>query len=328
MPNTQTVEDVCAYTRSVVASASDLSIPLLLNFYNRRYTELAARTHMRHLRRYGELNYPTPVTAGTVVATQGSNQVVGTGTGWTSGIIGWFFRLATNWYQINDIITQTQTLVLNSPFNENPSSFQTYTILQRYLPLAKNARWVGQIVHPRLFRRLAAKTLNWLDAKEPSRSVIAAFPTVWAEGPSYKGDYPGTDDRRKTVEIYPPSPQAEFFPYVYWEYPEKPELGDSLPPEIDGYMVAEGMKIDIYEYRAQQALQGSTPDVARAELFMKYQTLQMAVWEKKLQQAVTADMISADEDVELWSDYEDCTVSDINPEYDNWVSRMGIVTVQ
>ena len=334
-----TLEDVVRMTIANTAAASDLGLPLVFRWVEQRYREVTNRTHLRFLRHWGELSYPAPIiNDGTVTVTFGSNVVVGNNTHFGRQHVGWFFRFNLNWYRINDV--QGQTLILQSPFAETLTNVTGYTLVQRFLPLDANVQWVGTIAHPRLFRLLLERTMNWLDHREASRILVAAFPTVWAEGPDYRGDYATTGlqgqgvsntlahDWRKTVEIYPYSSQQEFYTYTYWERLPDQRLESILPPEVDPYMLYEGAKADVYEYMLNMALKGPTPNPQTAAVYGGLRREAFAVWEQKLQQLVVKDAIALDEDVELWSDYDMAQLSDIDSAYDNYISRLGIITVQ
>lgn len=325
-----TIEDTVRQTIANSAGTTGLGIPLVLQWVERRYRELADRLHLRHLRNEGEIVYPAPVTTGTVAVVNGSKLVIGTGTTWTNQNIGWYFRFNTNWYHIDDVqpTGAGQNIILHSPYTENTSNVQGYQLVQRFLPVDGNCRWVEGITHPRLFRRLLERTMNWLDAREPARILVAAFPTVWAEGPSYHGDYAGQDSRRKTVEIYPYSTQQEFFRYLWWEVLPPVQLTDTLPPEIDPYMLMEGAKADVYEYRLNQMMQNPGDGSSMAQVWLSMRDKALGIWEQKVMQAVVTDMIALDEDVELWTGSDTAELSDIDSEYDNYISRLGIITVQ
>jgi len=334
-----TIEDVARKAIANTAASSSMGLPLVLSWVEQRYREVSNRTHLRSLRNEGELVYPAPIiSVGTVAVTTGSNKVVGTSTSFTRGLIGWYFRFNTNWYLINDV--QGQTLYLNSPYVESTASLAGYYIVQRFTPTAPNVQWIGVVTHPRLFRRLLERTMNWLDHREAARILVAAFPTVWAEGPAYHGTLFTTgnagsgvtntlvSDRRKTLEIYPYSTQQELFRYTWWEVLPPVRLETLLPPEVDPYMLYEGVKADIYEYRREMALAKTPPDAQSAMVYQRAMEQAQGRWEQVLQQLVVKDMLALDEDVELWSDFGDSSSTDIDSQYDNMISRLGLITVQ
>lgn len=337
-----TLKQVARMAIADTAATSDMGLPLVFQWVEQRYREVTNRTHLRILRHQGEINYPAPIIGvGTVSPTFGSNQVPGTNTHFNRGLIGWYFRFNLNWYRIDDV--QGQTLILHSPFVETlEGALAGYYIVQRFLPLDRNVQWVGTIAHPRLFRVLLERTMNWLDSREASRILVAAFPTVWAEGPDYRGDYTNTGlagqvssieqslapDWRKTVEIYPYSAQQEFFTYIWWETLPPQTLDSLLPTEIDSYMLYEGVQVNLYEYRMNKALQATPPQPEIAQVYLKMLIAQRIRWDQVLQQLVVKDKINMDEDVELWSQYDMAQLSDIDSAYDNYISRLGIITVQ
>jgi hypothetical protein len=347
---TYTIQDIALRLIQTTAADTDIGLPTAAIWVERRLRELSDRTHLRFLRNIAEVTYPSPLFdeqqgyggQGTVSVTFGSQEVVGTGTVFTNQLIGWYGRFQNNWYRINDVQESTQTLILESQYCETngTSSPVGFTILQRYLPLRQNVRWIGSMVHERMFHMLRERTQQWFDARYPARLLVASFPVAWAEGPAYHGDYPGSasstfdggifggDDRRKTIETYPPSSQQEVFKYFYWETLPRMELTSIIPPEVDPFMLYEGAKIDLYEYRTNKALMASTPQAEVAQMYQKMGMTAMKVWEEALSLAVTTDTIQLSEDVELWSGFDEVTDEDINPEWDNYVSRFGIITVR
>lgn len=316
--------DVARSAMAIADIGSDLGIEIVSQFVFHRYVELIGRTRMRQMRRVATIDYPQPLTAGSAVVTLGSNEVQGTGTAWTRQQVGWWFRFATNWYQVSDVDPVGQVLYLQSAYAEstvsNPTS--SYYLVSRYLKLEKDTRWIGEVVHPRLFRRLLPRTLDWLDTRHPSRIVVGAIPTFWAEGPHYKGNTPPDLDERKQIEIYPSSTQPEMFQYSYWAVPSRMDPTDTLPPEIDVYALREGALIDIYRRTALQ-LARRGQEASLGSLI----TSQQMLWERMIQGLQMADKGQEDDDVLLWTTYESGMESDISSEYDRYSSSLGLITV-
>ena len=60
---------------------------------------------------------------------------------------------------------------------------------------------------------------------------------------------------QKLIEVYPPSSIDETYNYEYWSVPATLGFSDSLPPEIDEYVLREGVLVDVYRYKSEMAMQ-------------------------------------------------------------------------
>ncbi len=74
---------------------------------------------------FGETDYTT----GTVAVTKGSKAVVGTGTTWTSDMVGRGFKVSKYWYEIASVVDATH-LTLVREYGEDTASGASYTIAQ------------------------------------------------------------------------------------------------------------------------------------------------------------------------------------------------------
>lgn len=321
-----TVRDVAQSVIASIDSPLDLGVSLVADYINFRYAELAGKIKFRHLRQVSNLYAPAPVTTGTVTCTLGSNLIVGSGTAFDRSMIGWQFRAFTNWYTVVDV--QPPNLVLDVPYAEPTNSSVSFYLVQRYLPLDRRVRHVGEVVHPRLFRRLLPKTLDWLDTHRPSRLLVAALPTEWAEGPSYRGDNPETLYYTKTIEVYPVSTQVELFKYVWWEIPHRLRIDDPLAPEIDANVLADGALVSIYQHFKNKALMQAVPDTVAAAQWGNYEARQRTIWDGKIEAAVIADKMSIDADVELFNGYRNALESDLPDSELRAAGMLSLITVQ
>lgn len=288
--------------RSVLAAvASDAGLELAGRWLNERYVEFCARTRLHQLRSVGQVYVPAPLTAGTVNATLGSNQVVGTSTAFTNAHVNCFFRYSVVWYRIIAVNATTQTLTLDSLVGEDTNTAATYFVVHRYIPLDANTRWVGEVIHQRRRRKLVNMPWHRFQTTYPSRQLVGAYPWAYTEAPHNDGVNPTDPTRRKYIEVYPPSSIEEVYTYTSWAIPDKLELEDYLPPEVDGYVLREGGLIDHYRYQAEMAIQGGKVDVAG--YYANMAARQMTIWEDKIQQSILADSAGR-QDVSLeWAAY-------------------------
>lgn len=92
---------------------------------------------------------------------------------------------------------------------------------------------------------------------------------------------------QKLIEVYPVSGIAETYHYSYWAIPAQLALTDSLPPEIDAYVLREGVLVDVYRYKCEQML--AAGKIQESEIYTNKQSRQATVWEACIQQAIVAD---------------------------------------
>lgn len=298
--------EVQEIARSVVAAVdSDAGVELAAKWVSERYAEMVGKVRFRHLRRTASLYIPAYVTAGTVAVTQGSPLVTGTTTAFDSAFSERYFRAQTIWYRIAAVGPNAQTLTLEQPYSEGTNAAATYTVVQRYVKLASDCRWIGEVTHPRLRCRLRHLSMSDLAYLAPSRQRVGPYPSYWAEGPD-------AADKSKQIEVYPPSSQAETYDYYYWPVPPPLPLRDVVPPEIDAYMLREGALCDVYRYNASRAMNQDPPDLQKAQLWDKRFVDQLQIWEGKIDDAARTDRGSDDVSVITWPFDDDTGASDFD----------------
>lgn len=285
------IDDVA---RSVLAATdSDAGTQLAAHWISDRYAEMVGKVRFRHLRRAFSLYVPANYVAGTVAVTQGSATVVGTGTAWDQTFVDRYFRFSIIWYRIAAVTPGSQTITLEQPVSEATNAAATYFIVQRYLKMPADIRWVGEVTHPRLRARLRGVSMSDFTYLAPSRQRVGPYPSYWAEGPD-------ASDGSKQIEIYPPSNQAETYDVFGWPIPPPQELRDVVPQEIDAYMLREGAIADLYRYNASRALNKEPPDIQAAQAWDKRYIDQLQIWDRKIQEAAQTDRGADDVSVVVW----------------------------
>lgn len=232
--------------------ASDENMILCVKWIDNRYKELVSRVRFNHLRKIGELRTEAVVDTGTITATRGSTAVTGVTTTWATapGAFAtttnpyWAFRASVAWYEV-DVVTDDTNLILLTEFSEaTQAAGSSYKLVKRYHPLADNARWLGQFVHPRLGIPLGEPiSLDELDDIDARRTLSGSQPSYVATvGTTTSTNTDGQDILM--VEIYPYPDEAELIKYVYWDLPGTISITTTIPAQIDGYILKEGAYID------------------------------------------------------------------------------------
>lgn len=252
-----------------------------------RYKELVNRARFKSLREVGELVIPAPEDTGTVAVTRGSTAVTGSGAQTWETDIGtstqeyFYFRAATTWYKIASIDSDT-TLTLTSEYSEEDAAAATYKIVKRHLPLDSNARWIGTFYHDRRRRRLkgpVAQTVinDWA----PERQLVSSDPIYVSQV--------GTDSSSVIiVEFYPYPQLSELVHYIFWNLPTALTISSTIPAQIDGYILKEGVLIDVYRWKMAEAAD-KLKNAEMAAFWRNEMRAQKTSWEGRIQEVIKAD---------------------------------------
>lgn len=295
-----TVEEVAGLALSAVDVNAErpIGLPQVGKWVVERYRELVAKSRFRHLRRLGSLRLPAAISDGTVTVTNNSATVVldadaqaavtaaGLGAS-TLGTGDWFVRFSSSiWYPVSTYAAPN--LTLGNVYTEETTVGNGWLLLKHLHPLAADARWLGKFVYPRRRRALEMRSLHMLDYSAPERQLTAAGPWYVAEAtnvPSTTTDL-GTAGRKR-VELYPYSTVDDSVYYTYWALPSELGLTDSLPAEIDPYVLREGVLIDVYRYRASQM--ANAGNIEAAGYWRNESRAQATSWKDQLMDATKAD---------------------------------------
>jgi len=297
-----TIEDVAR----LAVAAVDLNVSFLFvcDFVKQRYTELVSRTKLKQLRTEINVFVPAPYTTGTLAVTQGSATAVGTGTAFGPQHVGWQVRVQYNWYTVVEV--SGQTLTLEAPYADDTNAAGGFILLQRFIPLDPSVRWVSGIRHPRRFRSLLQRSLEWIDVRFARRLMVGPFPRYWCEAARNVGLSALAANRGKLLQIYPPSNIPETYVVLAWVVPEDLGPKSELPPEVDSYILREGAIVDIYRMKANEAAAAVPPNRELAELYSNLEARQRTIWENHIARAIAADRGSDDGEIETYhADGED-----------------------
>lgn len=325
----RTVEEVASSVLAEIAARTTIGPLNVLLWINERYQQMVRTTKFHHLRRKFSVMQQAPLSSGTCTTTLGSTQVIGVtganGTLWTTAQVGWYFRQQFTWYRVQSVDSANQILNLASPYTDAQTSGSnlSYMLVERYIPLPPEVRWIVRVVNQRTGRNLRMRSIDWLDKKYPDRLLVGPWPVYWAEGPAYDSITPTNPTKAKQIEIYPPSSQAETYDIITHNLPEQLTLDDVLPPEIDPGALREGVLLDIYVHNAEEAANATPPDYQRAQYYQQQAIAQRVIWDRAIAESAKSDKATTDTSIITYSeDDEEAEFRDIATAYDQvWTTE-------
>lgn len=168
------------------------------------------------------------VIGGNVTVTLGSPFVTGTGTNWTSAVIGRQFRIGYNTppYTILELNVATQTLTLEMPWGGQSLTASGYFIAQYWYSPGPNIKYIHTARNMIMAWRLRLDyTQQSLDTIDPWR-INTFSPVALAQMPrAANGDY--------MVELWPVPSFVQALPFIaYVQPPNLVEDTDNLPAAI------------------------------------------------------------------------------------------------
>lgn len=179
----------------------------------------------------GQVSSPKVVTGGLATVTTGSISVTGSGTNWTSDLIGRQFRVGYNTpiYTVT-AVASTTALTINLPWGWNSGTYG-YFVAQYYYPLGGNIKYVYEMKNLLLgYRMWTNLNQRTLDSTDPWRSQQFSPYGIAPTAPDQNGNY--------IVEMYPVPIINQSFPYsAYIQPPNLVNDLDNLPPFVRGDIV-------------------------------------------------------------------------------------------
>lgn len=200
------------------------------------FRQVAERRRWSWLLKYNQFLVPAQYSTGTVTVTRDSASVTGSGTAWTSAMIGRQFRVATTVpiYTIATVPSGT-SLTLDSNYGGSTAATQAYRIYQCYFTPPTDFHAFQTVWDPamnwQLTRHTQQNDLNTWDAQRATTGLgycIAAF------------DYDTSTPPRPRYEIWPHQTSEYVYPYLYEaRCTDLADSGASLPRYIRGDMLVE-----------------------------------------------------------------------------------------
>src|SRR5262249_24152206 len=176
--------------------------------------------------RRGQFTFPAQYTTGKATVTAGSNVVVGTGTTWTSSMIGLQFRISllTPIYDIVAVNSAT-SLVISDHWGTTSASQVGYQIYKAYHIMPTDFHSLTSVYDPnfnwQLWLTVSQAELNTYDAQRASQRI-----------PYVVTDYDYTAIAVGGAAITPPLPRYEIWPHQVITY-VIPFMYESRPPDLD-----------------------------------------------------------------------------------------------
>jgi hypothetical protein len=224
-------------------SCSETQIQNFLNDAVREY--VGRRLWYGNLTR-GQLVSPGYYQQGSIACTLGSNQIVGTGTGWTASLnntpitsqslrVGYTAPI----YNILALNPITQTITIDQPWG-NPSLTSTGYFITQYYYSFPNIKFFYSMKNLQLMYRMATNyAQSFIENVDPARLILMYPRGVFTMPPDPSGNY--------QVELWPASNVQQAYPWLgYVQPPNLVNDLDNFPP----YMRTDA----IVSYATSQAL--------------------------------------------------------------------------
>ena len=179
---------------------------------------------------------------GTVAANFNDSTVTGTGTAWTTGMIGRQFRVGTSYpiYTIAAVDDIAQTLTLDQPWGGDAVTLGTYLIYNAYFTVPTDFHSFVSLWDPafnwQLWTNITQAELNMWDSQRASSG------TAWVA--SFRDYNPLTAAGTPALpryELWPPQLSQKVYPFLYESRPvDLTDAGSALPRYIRGDVLIEG----------------------------------------------------------------------------------------
>lgn len=233
----------------VEANVADLGITPEFAFevwLKSRYRQIIETTSIGNLACHvrSRLLTVAPYTTGTITVVKGSTAVVGSGTTFTSAMVGRQLKVSgvTGWYNIASV-TDATNLDLEIGYGGNNAAGASYFIAQPVYALADAVKWIID-VHVVGSDPMAQHSQSTFADEVPDRPAEPAEPTSWAP-------ILGSAVNR-SIELYP-APNAVYLVSVGgYANIAAPALSGSPLFDIDERAIMEGAISDALMYRVSK----------------------------------------------------------------------------
>ena len=276
-----TVEQVARRALSTIDT--DAGLVLAVQWVSKRFNQLVGKHRFRSMKRVGEVSVPKLENTGTISITQGTRTVTGNSTAqdrWdVVNLVDRYLRVGSGGEFLYRIVSQNgATLQLESNFVEDTVSASSYEIINRFLVLPKNVRWLGQFSgEDYTLTNVSYELMNELVVGRERTGP----PSMWAEAPP-------NDDGRKRIEVWPvPSDEDDLLRFTYWPGEDELKADDFIPDFLPYHILESGVLIDLYRYEMAKSVRGG--DINGATLWRNESHSQDTIWRRVMEDASHAD---------------------------------------
>ena len=211
---------------------------LCRDWVNNAFRQVSERLRWSRLLKRGQFIMPAVYNTGTVSVTHDSTAVVGTGTTFTSAMVGRQFRVSTDTpiYTVSTF-TDTTNLVLDQSYGGDTDTSASYEIYQAYVTAPADFHAFKSVWDPKrnwqLYLSLTQEDLNSYDARRSSGGSSA-----WAVVP-YLYDTTSSPPLPR-FELWPHQKTQYVYPFLYEaRLSDLEDSGSELPRYIRGDVLLE-----------------------------------------------------------------------------------------
>jgi hypothetical protein len=212
----------------------------ITNFVNRRYQSLLRSWQWSFLKDRAVLTTVNPYSTGTVTVSNGSVAVTGSGTTWTSAMLGRQFRASSlgEFYEIASVESAT-SLSLRYAYGGNTASGAAYSIFQHIYSLVSTATKIQSIVYRFPLKEANKESMDQIDAERKSTGTPQWFIYLGKDSSGYQ-----------QVEIHPVPAAAYTLRYEFYKSVSDMVLPSDVPVIREDLVEAAAL-IDCYRYAAR-----------------------------------------------------------------------------
>ena len=228
--------------RNLLHYSPPLEYPLARRMVRNAYRRIMERRRWASLYSHNQFLIPAAYSAGTVSVTNGSPGVVGTGTAWTSALVGqqFYFGSGAPIYTVISVGSST-ILTLDLPFGGATGSGLNYQIFQAYVTPQSDCLTITQCTDPvngwDLELHHTQDELNYIDPQRTTQGLgrqwLVDLRLATSQGPPM-------------YELWPYVFSQAVFPYEYLKRMADLLLeGDQPAPFIRGDVILEAALVDL-----------------------------------------------------------------------------------
>jgi hypothetical protein len=228
--------------KRLLLRAPDLDVNLARDFVKTAYRGILDKHDWSALRARSEWQIPASYSTGTAGVTLNSNAVTGTGTTWTTSMVGRQFKVGNSpFYTILTAPTAT-SLTLDRVYAGTTNATASYSISGAYVTGASDLKSLTSVIDPENRWRLRrGYTQEYLDAKDPQRSRSGS-PRICAGLGQNSSGVP-------MYEIWPRQTSQAYLPYTYIKtLADLSADADTIIYPIDGDLVLDGALVECAKY--------------------------------------------------------------------------------